>query len=113
MRESIKAGSNQEDRIAKNTATQDSRLEAEVESAAANAEPMGSVAAAVPGDNDAAQDAKVTGARPGAESPVIRDQPKTTAGTESKLAGEEATLESQEAEFRQEGKQSGGRKNAA
>lgn len=64
------------------------RTEAEAESAAAHDEPMGSVAAAVPGSNTAAEDA-VHGTLPGAEAPETRDEPETTAGTEFKREGEE------------------------
>lgn len=60
-------------------------LEAEEESAAAQAEPMGSIAAAVPGNDALAQDALNTREQPGAEAPEIRDQPETTAGTEEHL----------------------------
>ena len=63
-------------------------LEAEEESAAAQAEPMGSIAAAVPGDDALAQDALETGEQPGAEVKEIRDQPETTAGTAEKLEDE-------------------------
>lgn len=70
-------------------------LEAEEESAAAHQEPMGSVAAAVPGSDDLAQDAIETRELPGAESPEIRDQPKTTAGTETKVEGEEIARDDQ------------------
>ncbi len=66
----------------------DASLEAEEESAAAQAEPMGSIAAAVPGDDALAQDALETGEQPGAEAKEIRDQPETTAGTEEKLEDE-------------------------
>jgi hypothetical protein len=65
---------------------------------------MGSIAAAVPGDNRAAQDAAKTGRSPGAESTVIRNRPETTAGTEVKLDQEEAGSG---------GKKPGGEKNAA
>ena len=67
---------------------------------------MGSVAAAVPGSDRAAQDPARTGQLPGAESPVIRNQPKTTAGTEAKLEKEEAEIE-------RKSKQPDDRKNAA
>lgn len=63
-------------------------LEAEAESAAAHDEPMGSIAAAVPGDDAAAEDVVDTAKLPGAEAPEIRDQPETTAGTEAKVEGE-------------------------
>lgn len=64
-------------------------LEAEEESAAAHDEPMGSIAAAVPGDDSLAQDAIETGAQPGAEAPEIQDEPETTAGTKAKKEGDE------------------------
>lgn len=60
-------------------------LEAEEESAAAQDEPMGSIAAAVPGDDTLAQDAIHSTEQPGAEAREIRDQPETTAGTEVQL----------------------------
>ena len=62
----------------------DSNLAAEAESAAAHDEPMGSIAAAVPGSNCLAEKAMETSQRPGAEETKIRDVPETTAGTEAK-----------------------------
>jgi hypothetical protein len=64
-------------------------IEAEAESAAARDEPMGSIAAAIPGSNQAAEDVMKHGKLPGAEAPEIRDEPETTAGTEAKREGEE------------------------
>ena len=66
-----------------------STIEADMEDAAAAAEPMGSIAAAVPGSNHAAEDPLRTGKHPGAEAQEIRNQPDTTAGTEAKREGEE------------------------
>jgi len=60
-------------------------LAAEEESAAGREEPMGSIAAAVPGNDSAAQNAMESAQLPGAEAPEIRDRPQTTAGTEAKL----------------------------
>ena len=67
---------------------------AEVESAAADAEPMGSIAAAVPGSDKLAADALKSGKQPGAEATEIRNQPRTTAGTEPKLEREEKQIAS-------------------
>lgn len=61
-----------------------SKLAAEEERAAASDEPMGSIAAAVPGSNARAQDAIESPQLPGAEEPRIVDKPRTTAGTEFK-----------------------------
>ena len=68
-----------------------STIEADMEdaAAAAAAEPMGSIAAAVPGSNHAAEDPMRTGKQPGTEAQEIRNQPDTTAGTEAKREGEE------------------------
>lgn len=63
-------------------------LEAEVEEAAAEQEPMGSIAAAVPGSDKLAEDALESAKQPGAEAPEIRDEPETTAGTEAKIESE-------------------------
>lgn len=60
----------------------DKNLAAEAEAAAAKDEPMGSIAAAVPGDNAAAQDAIKPGQRPGAEERKTEKEPGSTAGTE-------------------------------
>ena len=70
-----------------------STIEAEVENAAAADEPMGSIAAAVPGSNQAAQNPMRTGKHPGAEAQEIRNHPDTTAGTEAKREGEEPAPE--------------------
>jgi len=70
-------------------------LEAEVERAAAEQEPMGSIAAAVPGDDAAAENAIEAAELPGAEAPEIRDEPETTAGTEAKIEGEEIATSDQ------------------
>lgn len=91
---------------AKNPPANDSKLEADAESAAAEAEPMGSIAAAVPGNDKTANDVTETGQQPGAESAAIREQPKTTAGTEAKLEQEEVEVE-------RKSKQPNDRKNAA
>jgi hypothetical protein len=71
---------------------QDNSLVAEVESAAADAEPMGSIAAAVPGSDKIAADALNSGKQPGAEAAEIRNQPHTTAGTEARLEKEEGQI---------------------
>ena len=104
MREEDSSRKNQGNERVRNEPTRDQKLEADAESAAAEAEPMGSIAAAVPGDNNAAQDVTETGKSPGAESTVLRDQPDTTAGTEDQLENEV---------FEAQRKDSGGRKNAA
>ncbi len=59
-----------------------SKLAAEEERAAANDEPMGSIAAAVPGSDALAEDAIENAELPGAEEPEVAAQPETTAGTE-------------------------------
>jgi hypothetical protein len=64
-------------------------LAAELEESAAVMEPMGSIAAAVPGSDKLAQNAIHTKKLPGAEAPEIRDEPETTAGTEAKIESEE------------------------
>lgn len=64
-------------------------LVAEVEESAAEQEPMGSIAAAVPGSDAAAEDVMDSAELPGAEAPEIRDEPETTAGTEAKIESEE------------------------
>lgn len=73
---------------------QPSSLEAEVEAAAAQDEPMGSIAAAVPGSDKAAQDVSKggkasNGKLPGAEAPQVANATGTTAGTEFKREGEQ------------------------
>lgn len=73
---------------AKIAKTKKNSLAAEEEWAAAREEPMGSIAAAVPGDDAIAQDAIDTAALPGAEAAEIQDQAETSAGTESKAEGE-------------------------
>lgn len=67
-----------------------SQLAAEEERAAASDEPMGSIAAAVPGSNALAQDALKSGKLPGAEEPRVVEKPRTTAGTEFKSKDEPA-----------------------
>ena len=67
-----------------------SNLVGEEELAAANDEPMGSIAAAVPGSNALAQDAIESAELPGAEEPRIVAQPQTTAGTEFKTGARTA-----------------------
>jgi len=62
--------------------TEDNSLASEAEAAAAKDEPMGSIAAAVPGDNAAAEDGIVVGRKPGAEETDIEREPGPTAGTE-------------------------------
>jgi hypothetical protein len=71
---------------------QDNCLAADAESAAADAEPMGSIAAAVPGSDKLAADALNSGKQPGAEAAEIRNQPRTTAGTEARLEKEEKQI---------------------
>jgi len=60
----------------------DETLASEVEAAAAKEEPMGSIAAAVPGSDEAAEDGHEPGRKPGAEEPAVRKDPGPTAGTE-------------------------------
>ena len=74
------------------TPKQDNCLVAEAESAAADAEPMGSVAAAVPGSDLLAQDSLHSSKQPGAEATELRNQPSTTAGTETRLETEEKKI---------------------
>jgi hypothetical protein len=64
-------------------------LAAELEESASEQEPMGSIAAAVPGSDKLAQDAIETRKRPGAEAREIRSEPETTAGTEFKIESEQ------------------------
>jgi hypothetical protein len=60
----------------------DKTLASEAEAAAAQDEPMGSIAAAVPGDNAAAEDGIAAGRKPGAEETKIQKEAGPTAGTE-------------------------------
>jgi hypothetical protein len=60
----------------------DKTLASDAEAAAAKEEPMGSIAAAVPGDDEAAEDGLEPGRKPGAEEPAIRKETGPTAGTE-------------------------------
>ena len=60
----------------------DKTLVSEAEAAAAKEEPMGSIAAAVPGDDNAAEKGIEPGQKPGAEDSAIRKQSGSTAGTE-------------------------------
>jgi hypothetical protein len=68
----------------------DKNLAAEVEAAAAKDEPMGSIAAAVPGDNKAAQDAIQPSRKPGAEERETEKESGSTAGTEFHTEEEKA-----------------------
>jgi hypothetical protein len=67
---------------AKDEKQKDQNLVADVELAAAKDEPMGSIAAAVPGDDAAAEDGLAPGRHPGAEEPNTGTEAGPTAGTE-------------------------------
>lgn len=58
------------------------RFVSDVEAAAAKDEPMGSIAAAVPGSDKVAEDSLRPGRRPGAEEEEVRPEGGSTAGTE-------------------------------
>ena len=62
--------------------TRDKTLVSEAEAAAAKDEPMGSIAAAVPGDDEAAENGLEPGQDPGSEEPTVREEAGPTAGTE-------------------------------
>jgi len=68
----------------------DETLVSEEEAAAAKDEPMGSIAAAVPGDDEAAEDGIEPGQKPGAEDPTVEKDPGPTAGTEFPAAKDDS-----------------------